>query len=64
MPKVRKISSTSARGAWTREAFYRYRGADKSLARIDNSFVKIKLPFIPLKVNKSLQQSYIMWFEQ
>jgi len=40
-----------------------YRGADKFLARIDNSYVRIKhikLPLIPLKVLESLQQAYII----
>ena len=41
--------------------FRTHRGADKSLARVDNSCVKFKtykLPFIPLKVIDSLQQAY------
>jgi len=37
------------------------KGADKSVALIDNSFVKIKhISFIPLKVLESLQQVNII----
>jgi len=44
-----------------------YRGADKSLARIDNSYVQIKrinCLSSPLKVTDSLQQACIVLSEQ